>query len=147
MTNPEIIFDKNFPETFKLPLEVLLKETIWLLPLWVQRLRVGWNGEEGIIATMETHKDYRYCRLTIHPEFTTYPAEYQRQTLYHEIFHAYNTPAVDYAAEIIKMLCEKLENPELEEVCTKELSRKMEASTEDFSYRIAAKIGEMVDAD
>ena len=135
----KIIFDKSFPELVRPIVENVLVSVCWLLPMWIQRVRGGWNLEDGVIATMRTEKDYRYCRLTVHPEFLQHSADYQEQLLYHELFHTFNTPVSDYAAEVIEMLCDRLENDLLKDVCIKELKRKMEAATEDFAYVLANK--------
>ncbi len=140
---PEIIFDGNFPSSAETELKDLLDKTCWLLPGWVQRLRIGWNREEGVIATMRTEKEYRYCRLTIHPEFIEYGREYQMQVLYHEILHTFNTPALDTAKEYIETLCDELKNEMLKDVMIQAVNDKMEASTEDFAYTILNKFKEM----
>lgn len=134
-----IIFDENMPVMVEARLKDLLDKTCWLLPLWVQRLRVGWDGKEGILATMQTERDYRYCRLMIHPEFIEHDSAYQMQILYHEIFHAFNTPALDTAKEYIETLCDELKNETLKDVMIKAINAKMEASSEDFSYAILKK--------
>ncbi|MDQ3747981.1 MAG: hypothetical protein M3367_03035 [Acidobacteriota bacterium] len=135
----EIILDIDFPAGVRAYVGDLLDECVWLMPVWMQRLRVGWCGEEGTIATMQTEKDYRYCRLTIHPEFLQHDGSYQRQVLYHELLHNFNNPVTDYAEEVFEMLCDKLENEELKTVVIKELKRKREAATEDFAFVIANK--------
>lgn len=135
----EIIFDSNMPVMIEARLTELLEKTCWLLPMWVQRLRVGWDREEGKIATMLAEKDYRYCRLTIHPEFIEHTHDYQLQLLYHEIFHTYNTPAIDTANAYIETLCDELKNDLLKDAMIKAINEKMEASTEDFAYVILKK--------
>jgi hypothetical protein len=91
---------------------------------------------------MRTEKEYRYCRLTIHPEFIEHEREYQLQLLYHEIFHTFNTPALDTAKEYIETLCDELKNEMLKDVMIQAVNAKMEASTEDFSYSIMKKFKE-----
>ncbi len=138
----EIIFDKDFPPAVQVYVGDLLNECVWLVPVWIQRFRVGWNGDAGILATMQTEKDYRYCRLTIHPEFLEHGRKYQTQIFYHEIFHTYNTPAIDTAKQYIETLCDELKNETLKDVMIKTINAKMEASTEDFSYAIVNKFND-----
>lgn len=139
----EIIFDEDFPELIKQEVENLINETAWLVPLWLQKLYIGYKGnDEDSNAYNHTRKDYRFARITICGNFLKNRTVEQKQTIVHEILHIHNVPYADYVDELIDLLCPESDAPKFRESMQNELQRKLEAMTQDLSFAIANKSNE-----
>lgn len=134
----EIIFDEDFPKLIKKEVEKLINETAWLIPLWLQKLYVGYKGnDEDSNAFNNTRKDYRFARIMICGNFLKNRAFEQKQTILHEILHIHNCPYLDYVDELIDLLCPESDAPKFRESMQNELTRKAESMTEDVAFAIA----------
>lgn len=120
--------------------EDLLAETAWVLPLWLQKLFIGWDaGDSDSIATTYTDKDYRFARLTVCPHILNKEKHHRKQSIIHELLHTHNAPFADYVDELLDLLCPESEQPKFRESMKKELTRKLEAQTQDLAFAIANK--------
>lgn len=135
---PDIIFDKNFPEILQPSVQKLFDEFAWLAPLWLQRVYVGYDGNDANnSATVSVNQDYRYVRLTLCAHFISNQNEIMRDDFIHELVHCFISPLKNYAADIVEKLC--ADNKPLLEIIQDELVARNEAITQDFSYAIANK--------
>ncbi len=137
----EIKFDDEFPEMLREQTKLLLDEVVWLLPLWLQKLRVGWdaNDPDHDAAWFRINPDYRFARVTICSGFLNEDKRTQFESLYHEMFHAFNAPIADIAHEILDVFCPESENEKLHAVWKGKIRSVLESRTQDFAYVIAKK--------
>lgn len=137
----EIVFDKEFPESIRDETEKNVKNAAWLLPLWLQRLYVGWDtNDKDSNAYIRVDKDYRFARLTICSGWLDGIPERRQESIIHEIIHCFTAPISDYAKEILDAYCSKDDSPKANEIISAEIHRKCEAITQDFAYAIAKKL-------
>lgn len=134
----EIIFDANFPDTIRTEYERVLNNAAPLLPLWLQRLYVGWDFSDKTSTNyIHVDKDYRFARLTVCAGWIDSIPERRQESIYHEIIHCFTSPVADFAREIIDICRPEKDSPETHEILSNELRRKCEAITQDFAYSIA----------
>ncbi len=132
------MFDRDFPEALQHDVQNLLDEFAWLCPLWLQRIYVGYDGDDSNnSATVNVNRDYRYVRLTLCAHFINNPNEIMRDDFIHELVHCFISPLKNYAADIIDKLC--ADHPMMAGIIQSELTARNEQITQDFSYAIANK--------
>ena len=134
----DVIFDKDFPEMIKPDIEALLNKVVWLCPLWLLHLTVGYGGNErNVSASIVVDKNYRFARLNIGTGFID--SNHRLQDLYHEIFHCFNNPLFNKMDYILDLILPDDKNPQLKEALKEMLRCETEGVTQDFSQAICRK--------
>lgn len=138
MTTPRIDFEADFPPELKDLIYGLLSENLYLCPLWMQRVDVGYRPYDTEKYTLQwtLDRDYRRAHLSVSPAFLVESKAIQREVLIHEIIHSYTIPLKTATFEALEDC--KIEDP-VYSVVTRQLDRVMEQVTQDFAYAIARK--------
>lgn len=134
----EIVWDNEVPEPVEDYVAPLLNRVVWLCPLWMQYLHVGYyTDRDGMTATMNVESDYRRARLQLTSAFLT--GDNPTEDLIHEMVHCFNAPLGDLAKQI---LVELGVDETLRTVYGRQITSQMEKMTQDFAYVIARRLQE-----
>jgi hypothetical protein len=134
----------KFPPEIREKVEPILDDISWLVPGWCQRVVVFWEpvNQDRNSAFINVNYAYRFVQITICSDFLGQTEQEMRDDLLHELIHGFICPMADYAREIIDLYCPKDESPKTNEMLHRELTRKNEAITQDFTFVLAGKINE-----
>jgi hypothetical protein len=133
-----IEFRKDFPELLQPEVERILKEYNWLIPNWVQRLFIGYDGSsEGYSCYVTMEHDYRFANLQICGHWARGDKSLMTEEIIHEIIHLHFSPFADYAKDTIKSLCG--DNNTMFDIIEREIKSRNERVTQDFAWSIFNK--------
>ena len=131
-----IIYSKGLPREYRPVVDKLLNEHLYICPLWLQRIYVGFDSTENIIASWELNQDYRRAHLTIGIDFLHVDDEMRRETIIHELIHSFTIP-------LKKVCCDAFNDLDVDErlgtVLLRRIDEVMEQVTQDFTYSLARK--------
>lgn len=137
----QIVFCNNFPILARASVETALHDFRWILPVWLQRLYVGYHADEQEAAAyIQVEKDYRFANLKVCGHWIEAPADLQKEQLLHELIHLYNVPVKNFALEQIDSLCGEADE-KLFKLIKSELVAKNEAATADLTFALMNKLG------
>ncbi|TXH40603.1 MAG: hypothetical protein E6Q97_39365 [Desulfurellales bacterium] len=135
---PEIIFDADFPSVVRSEMERLLNDTVWLCPIWLQKLFIGFGSQADdpdAAARFILQKDYRWARLQVTMDFFT--SDNPREMLIHELVHAFTIPLKTCANDAFQDLGL---DQKLYDVLFRQLDKSMEQVTQDFAFVIEKRL-------
>jgi hypothetical protein len=122
----------NVPREAQHSIERLLRLHKGILPLWVARLNISFNGhgKESYSASTRVDQPYRYSTIYIYGDWLEGADEVREHDIVHELFHVTNSPAFDYAFREIRRA---LPEGSHRDAILDELRDKVEACVEDMT--------------
>lgn len=140
---PELIWDKGLEAANKTEIEKHLKPFLWLVPGYLQDLKIDvrTSENEGLLASMTVSESYREATLTVRPLWFTTSDSCKTDTLIHELLHLHTNPLYDFAKNAIRKYS-KNENEEQREIVFDEMECYLERATQDLTRVIYNKFKE-----
>ena len=145
----KIFFAPEFLPNAKAHTESLIRQVELLFPSWVQEIYVNWSECDGASASIELDFNYRRASITFHRHLFDESAEYQFQTMLHEVLHCYNVPIADLAHEVLKRMFPQGEDDpndiirEVYHMWDKQLTEVVERANVDFTFAMTRYIEEL----
>lgn len=134
------IYDNDIPPAVLTEIKNALEPWNWVVPVWCERVFVGWNDEahsENFSAHTNVEYPYRWARITFYPCFLRQndPAK----DALHELIHIPLYVASGWMKETIRTLVAENDAPKFRKVLLEELTERVEAATEDLASRIISR--------
>lgn len=133
------LYDNDIPAAVLGELQKALEQWAWIIPVWCERVFVGWSEEsreENFSAVTNVEYCYRWARITFYPCFLK--QEDMAKDALHELIHIPLQVASGWARERIQTLVSEEDAPKFRKVLLDELTERVEAATEDLASRILA---------
>lgn len=133
------IYDKDIPAPILPALQKVLEPWAWIVPVWCERVFVGWSEESheaNYSATTNVEYPYRWARITFYPCFLKQD-DMLRDAL-HELIHIPMHVVTGWTREKISTLVPEDDAPKFRKVLFDELTARCESATEDLTSRIIA---------
>lgn len=126
----------RLPEAYRTILEPLVKEWIWILPVWVQYVTVQHydepleDGTEEYSADTDGKEHYRMAKIRIRPTILKAPINIIEQLVVHELLHVAQSTYDRVVDEALESIGSKPER----KFFTNQLIKAREAMTEDIAW-------------
>jgi hypothetical protein len=137
----EFVWASNVQAENKQVVEHYLESVKWIIPSWVQTLRLAVESSDNaeLLATCTVHEKYREAAMTVRPLWFTVSEKDKITTLIHELLHIHLNPLYDFSRNAIKRYS-KDEHEEQREIIFDEMDCYLERSTEDLTNVIFAQL-------
>ena len=129
----------NFlPDELSATVGPIVDANLDLLPNWIVELNILWDDEGGV-AKMRPHIDYRRAKMTIGPQWIDASAPFRRRTIMHEFMHCQLGPLHILATRLVEMAGK--DNVAL----TEELHEQLRIALEQTTVDVTALVERLVD--
>jgi len=136
-------YEKNMPDEMKAEVSKVLDPMLFLIPGWLQRLRIEWccdaNDEDfqgGASMWVSVSYEYRLATLVVTPLLLEDDAKGRQCQVIHELLHVSTCILADYARDEIQRLLPEDDDPKYHGAIMAELTSRHEAMTQDLAATV-----------